>query len=313
MPVYRVYALIHGQIIPEGHLAGCRIRPMSFEEQTRRHFSPLRAEFSDALTKEYRSYLTSLPYVDSLKLRTEYVVTHDIEEHEPLAALGGAIRAFDTLCRYLFFANIEDIYQKYNGTIGHALTYTYQVVHIYTIDREDNEREVDYQIQNRHVFLPNRPDATSWRHSTTDAFLHDALSFHDDILERALSYLYSSSIGHFMHSSPEKIALDHFKSIEVIIKSLSTKRRFADRLRDAAIVLTLTPEEEARVKRLWDDRSNGDVAHSREFGMSDRYPNQFPLPSNANYSGGLPDSIAEHICLKYYYYRKSLMLPHSKA
>jgi hypothetical protein len=306
MPRYRIYALIHGQVLPTGTVANCGIEKMSFEEQDIRKFSPIQGEFTDDMTREYKTYVTSLPHVEALKIRAEYVAIHDIEERDPLAALGGGIRAFEELCRYLFLANVEDIQKKFEGKIGHASTYLYQIVKIYEIDAEGNEKDAQYKIRNGHVFLPNRPDATEWRHPDTSSFLNAALSFHDEIFKRALAYLYMSSIGHFVLHSPEKIALDHFKSIEVIVNSLSDKRYFTERLDDTAVLISLTPEEVERISKLWKDRSNGDVAHSKEFGISDRYPNQFPIPSNAQYSGSYPDSVAERICIKYYQYRKNL-------
>ena len=306
MSKYRVYALIHGQVLPEGEIAACRIEQMSFAEQDERGFSTIKAEFTDEMTRDYRTYVTLLPYVEPLKIKSEYVAIYDIEEREPLAALGGGIRAFEKLCQYLFLANAEDMNRKFEGRFGHGSTYVYQVVKVYKIDPEGNECEVNYQIRNGYVFLPNRPDATEWRHQGTSEFLSEALSFSDEIFKRSLSYLYKSSIGYFAYHSPEKIALDHFKSIEVIVNSLSTKDTFAKRLKDTAILISLSAEEEARISKLWEDRSNGDVAHSKEFGISDRYPNQFPLPSNTRYSGSMPDSIAELVCLKYYRYKKNV-------
>jgi hypothetical protein len=279
---------------------------MSFEEQAKRKFSPIQGTFTDDMTREYKTYVTSLPHVEALKIKSEYVAINEIEESDPLAALGAGIRAFEELCRYLFLANVEDIQRKFESKIGHANTYLYQVVRIYEIDERRGEKEVDYQIRNSHVFLPNRPDATEWRHADTNAFLKDILSFRDEIFERALAYLYRSSIGYFVLHSPEKIALDHFKSIEVIVNSLSRKKTFKKRLSDTAVLIGLTPEEVERISKLWSDRSKGDVAHSKEFGISDRYPNQFPIPSDTQYSGSYADSIAERVCIKYYEYRKSL-------
>ena len=40
-------------------------------------------------------------------------------------------------------------------------------------------------------------------------------------MEQALKYLYRSSIGPMLCDSPEKIALDHFKAIEIIVKQVS--------------------------------------------------------------------------------------------
>jgi hypothetical protein len=48
------------------------------------------------------------------------------------------------------------------------------------------------------------------------------------------------------------------------------------------------------------------VAHPSKFDQAERYPNQFPLPSNVMYSGSFLDSVAEKVCLKYFNYKKRL-------
>ena len=97
MTKFRVYALIHGQTLPLGKLAGCEIKQMDSDEQKRRGFSPIQYEFSEN-RDGYISYATSLPFVDPMKLYTNHVVVFDIEEYDAKAALGGAVRAFDNLC-----------------------------------------------------------------------------------------------------------------------------------------------------------------------------------------------------------------------
>lgn len=99
------------------------------------------------------------------------------------------------------------------------------------------------------------------------------------------------------------------KSIEIIIDDLSRKREFKTRLEEAGDKLKLTPEEKKRIKEFWDDRSTyGDVAHVTEYDNTERYPNQFPIPSNVQYSGGAFDSIAASVCIKYFYYKKNFII-----
>ena len=50
--------------------------------------------------------------------------------------------------------------------------------------------------------------------------------------------------------SPEKVALDHFKSIEIIINSLSKKREFKARLAEVVGIIGITPEEQKKDTRL---------------------------------------------------------------
>ena len=115
------------------------------------------------------------------------------------------------------------------------------------------------------------------------------------------------SIGHFILDSPEKIALDHFKSIEIIVNSLSKKKEFKQRLEEATKKINLTDEEKKEILKMWDDRSSySDVAHPSPYDQAERYPNQFPIPSNVQYPKGGFDSIAANVCLKYFAYKKSL-------
>ncbi len=159
------------------------------------------------------------------------------------------------------------------------------------------------------MYLPDRPEKSDWENPITSEFLEDAYSLHDEILERSLKYLYRSSIGHFLLDSQEKIALDHFKSIEIIINSLSNKREFKQRLSEVVGLIDITPDEKESIERFWDQRSTyGDIAHPSSFDEVERYPNQFPIPSNTRYSAFGFDSIAPSIILKYYKYIKGVFL-----
>jgi len=73
MSQYRIYALIHGPILPLGKISGCVVRKMSFEEQAERAFSPIQGVFSED-AGEYKTYVTSLPYVDLMEIKSERVV-----------------------------------------------------------------------------------------------------------------------------------------------------------------------------------------------------------------------------------------------
>ncbi len=307
-PKFRIYALIIGEIIPEGNFFGCRIRKMTFVEQKRRKFSPIQSVFSEIRdTKYYKTYATSLPYIDPIRIKSKYVVICDINEHESKAALGGAIRTIDRLCRFLSIVYVEDAKRKFGRERFRLLPYLYQVNKIYSLNENGDESNTDLKLESGHIYLPNRPELKKWRDKNTQKFLEDIFNFHDEVLERAIKYLYRSSIGHFILDSPEKIALDHFKSIEIIVNSLSKKKEFRQRLEETANKINLTDEEKEEILKMWDDRSSyGDVAHPSPYDQAERYPNQFPIPSNVQYPRGGFDSIAANVCLKYFTYRKSL-------
>jgi len=302
MQKFRVYALIHGQTLPLGNLDGCEIKQMNIEEQQARGFSPVQYEFSEN-EHGYKSYATSLPFVDPMKLHTDYIITYDIEEADAKGALGGAIKKFDRVCSRLFLAGVQDIHSK-TGTLYSGSTYLYQVNKVYLLDEHGNEQDVDLNLKSGHIFLPNRPERNEWYVESTNAFLNDLLEFKDPIFNKALKYLYGSSTGHFRLDSHEKTALDHFKSVELIVNTLSSKDSFKDRVDEAATILELTPEQVEQIKKYWDARSNGDIAHSHHNDMTAFYPNQFPLPKGMEYPWAYMDSTARVVLLKYFAIRK---------
>jgi|SRR3989344_3198278 len=316
MSKYRIYALIHGETLPEGKMFECEIKKINFEEQERRKFSPIQSVFSEGEDVDYyKTYVTSLRYIDPVQIKSEYVIICDIEEDKPGDALGGAIKTIDRITRFLSLACLEDVKRKFGRNRGSFEPYVYQVNKIYLLGKNAKESDVDYELESGHMYLPNRPEQTEWRDSGTNQFLDEIYNFHDETFERALKYLYRSSIGYLVLDSKEKIALDHFKSIEIIINSLGKKRinkkrtTFNERLEDVTTRIGITPEEKKRIEDFWDDRSKyGDIAHPSLFDEVERYPNQFPIPSNARYSGGGFDSIAPSILLKYYQYIKGVFI-----
>ena len=310
MSKYKIYALIHGEIIPVGKMFECEIKKMSFEEQERRKFSPIQSVFSGGEDIDYyKTYVTSLRYIDPVRIKSEYVIICDIEEDKPGDALGGAIKEIDRICRFLSLACLEDVKRKFGRNRGSFEPYIYQVNRIYLLDEKGNESDIDFKLESGHMYLPNRPEFTGWRDSGTGQLLEEMYNFHNETLERALKYLYRSSIGYLVLDSKEKIALDHFKSIEIIIGSLSNKNTFKKRLEEAGSKIKITQGEEKRIKDFLDERSKyGDVAHPSPFDEVERYPNQFPIPSNVRYSGGGFDSVAASIVLKYFQYIKGVFI-----
>ena len=308
MSKFRIYALIIGETLPVGKIFGNEIKKMTFAEQKRRKFSPIQGIFSKNKDFEYeKTYATFLPYVDPIKIKSEYVIIHEIEEDKPGSALGGAIKEIDKLCRFLSIAGLEDIKRAFSREHGSFEPYIYQVNKIYELNSKNQEVEVTFKLESGFVYLPKRPEFNKWRGRGTGKFLKEIFNFQDDILQRALKYLYRSSIGHFLLDSGEKIALDHMKSMEIIIKDLSKKRDFKDKLEEAGTKIGLTDKEKEKIMEFWKDRSEyGDIAHASMYDNSERYPNQFPIPTNVEYPGAAFDSIAGSVLLKYFYYKKSL-------
>lgn len=306
-PNYRIYALIIGEILKPGKIINCKIKKITLNQQKKRKFSPIQSIFSeDQLTDHYKTYASTLRYLDPIKIKSEYVIICDIYEWDMEAALGGAIRNFDKISRYLTLTYAQD-FKNYTKRNSILMPYLYQVNKISSLDENGNESDLKYSIESGNIYLPNRPELNSWRDKNTQSFFDDILSFHDDILERSIKYLYRSSIGHFVKDSPEKIILDHFKSMEVIIKSLVKNGRFKQKVDKIAKIINLTLDEKEKIKKLWDVRSKySDTAHPSERDETERYPNQFPVPSNASFLYPYNDFIAADVCIKYFLYKRKL-------
>lgn len=296
MNKYRVYALIHGQTLPIGKIDNCEIKQMDFDEQSKRNFSPIKYEFTQK--EEYETYVTSVPFIDPVRMYSKYVIFYDIEEDDYKGAIGGAIRKFDKICASLFISGVRDVYLKHNLYSGEP--YLYQINKIYLIDDKDQECEVEIKLNNNHIYLPNRPERNEWINKDTEKFLNKIYDFKDPIFRKALKYLYSSALGHYKLNSHEKIALDHFKSIELIVNCLSSKKSFKERVDEVGPKLDLTEDEIKKIKRYWNDRSNGDIAHSTYHDPVSFYPNQFPEPTGMQYTWSFADSLARKILLKYF-------------
>ncbi|HUB92958.1 MAG TPA: hypothetical protein VMB52_00460 [Verrucomicrobiae bacterium] len=308
MAKFRIYALILGEILPEGEVFNCAIKKLPFDEQEERSFLPIQGVFSTNNIGQHDTYITSLPYIDPVRIKSEYVVVYDIEESDAKSALGGAIRHIDRLCRFLSITYLEDMQQYTSMEHFPFQPYIYQVNKIYLVNENGDETDPGFTLESGYVYSPDRPSANQWRHTDTPAFLDGLLAIHDDALERALKYLYRSSVGQFILDSPEKIALDHVKAVEIILDALSGKdKKFNFKLTEAKDKLGLTDEEVEKIKELWAVRSEyGDIAHASRFDEAERYPNQFPLPSNSTTRGLPSNSFAANICLKYFRYRQRL-------
>src|SRR3989338_6066276 len=305
---FRIYALVHGPILPIGKLFNLEIKKMTFEEQSKKSFSPIQSVFSEREGMDYKTYVTSLPYIDPVYIKSEHIIICDIEECDENSALGAAINQFDKLCRFLSITNLKDAREKFHNKLGCLLPYVYQVNKIYSLNSSGNEAEVNFKLESGTIYLPDRPEANQWRTGDTEEFLNEIYNFHDEILKRALKYLYRSSIGYLVLDSPEKVALDHFKSIEIIINSLSNKKYFKDKLNEAGEKIGLTQEEQGKIVKFWEYRSDyGDIAHFSECDQVE-YSNQFPIPSNVNYPWAFLSSVAGDVCLKYFQYKRNLFL-----
>lgn len=66
------------------------------------------------------------------------------------------------------------------------------------MNESGDELDTDLKLESGHIYLPNRPELNQWRDKNTQKFLEIIFNFHDEVLERAIKYLYRSSIGYFI-------------------------------------------------------------------------------------------------------------------
>ncbi len=309
-PNYRIYALVIGEIIPLGEILDCKIKKISFKEQREKRFSPIKSVFSN-INEPYGSYASSLQYVDPLKIKSKYAIVCDVKERCAKSAIGEAVKRIDRICKFLTFTYAEDFRKKTQIDCG-LHPYLYQVNKICSLDN-DKELDIDFKLESGGCYLPDRPTRNEWRHSKTEKFLEDMMNFRDETLERATSYLYRSSVGQFINDNPEKILLDHFKAIEIIINSLlskkSQKKSFSEKVKEAAKKINLTKEEEDLINIFWKDRSEySDTAHPSLFDHLKYLPNQYPLPqSNLSHARwNTNNTVALNVCMKYFLYKRNI-------
>lgn len=306
MKKYRTYTLIYGQILPQYDFGSCRIKKMSLKEQRERGFAPIQSEFSEI--SEHKTYITALPYVDPMKIVSEYVLICEVEEVDSRSALGATIRIADKIASYFTITNTFDFSKKHGRTAGEP--YLYQVNKIYELSGDEGkwvENETDLNLKSGFTFLPDRPDSETWRSDQTENFLIEISNFENRTLEKAIKYLYSALTGNFHLRNRAKITLDLFKVIEVILDDLVPYDRkkghttMEKRLPVLADKIDLEDEEVSRILDLWEIRNEADVAHATNVDYSSHYPNQFPVPDGPIIGASIGSgSLAKKVLFNFY-------------
>ncbi|RJR27206.1 hypothetical protein C4561_02845 [candidate division WWE3 bacterium] len=282
---------------------------MTYDEQHKRKFEPLKSsDFVQPFT-EHKTYVSHIPYADPKILKSEHVAIADIQEDTPNGAIGCATKSIEKICRFLSLANLEDVKRKHGRNRGSFEPYIYQINKLYELDDLGKEHEISYMLQGYNIYLPDRPEKSSWSNDQINNFLEETFYFYDDVFHKALKYLYNASTGSFENRSPEKTSIDHIKSIEIMISAISNKDTFKKKLKDAKDKLELTDDEVSKIEDLWEQRSEyGDLAHPKVSDRAESLPNQFPIPSDVEYTGWFLDALAPNILLKYFYYIRELFL-----
>jgi len=306
MKEYKVYAKILGYVLPSQPLgiAECKIEKMSYREQRRRGFKPLKGW---TLKRQKGNYLTFPMGADFRIMKSNFIVSTILKCNSPNEAIGLAEAKFDKLIGSLM------LYMYYWWTKEHPRTkirfsnYDYQICKIYSI------------VNNREIEVKDlRPVSTSATMCHYPAFknlsgdfkslLLNFMHCRNEIFQKSFEYFINGTTGFNSQLAEEKIFLDLFKSIELIILSFRRKKTkgFKVKLIYASKRLNLSDADQKKIIKFYEIRNKGDFAHARK--SRSWLPPQYPKPgSNAALSYGsfyldnLRD-MAQKIIIKYFEY-----------
>jgi len=280
MKKYKVYAKILGYVLLDESLeiGNCKIERMSYREQKERSFQPLRGW---KLRKFNMNYMTFPRGADFRIMRSSFVISTIIDADGSNEALGSAEDIFNKIIGvFILYMNYWWL-EKYPKSKHRFSDYDYQICKLYEI-ADDKEIEVkDLRTVSSHASMCHYPafkELTDDFKNITDQYL----SCEDEIFKKSLEYFVDGIRGINLLLPEEKLFLDLFKSIELIIEGLKIKRKkFTDRLRNGLKKLGLDNTEIDEIIRFYKIRSNGNFAHARvkRFG----YPFQYPRPHDSGF------------------------------
>jgi hypothetical protein len=241
--------------------------------------------------------------IDNRIFKTNYVIYTDIE-NEYVGDMGGivgiAIKRFDKIIGSLSLTASEWFSKTHKRDVMYQ-GYDYQISRIYEVSG-DIEKPIDHIFTIGGGSKINLPAENLNFDALDNNLLKNLFSSRDNIYKKSLKYLVDGERALHMGIPIDKAFLDLFKSIEVVINSLSKKRSFNSRLSICSKKIGLSSEEQEKIKKLWKARSNGDIAHSKPFSSSEYLPPQYPVPSDADLSYFSPDLPAS-VLLKYFHYK----------
>ena len=284
MKKYKVYAKILGHVLPEKGLeiGNCKIEKISYREQKERNFRSL----SGWKLREYNmNYMTFPRGADFRVMRSNYVISTIIEKSNPNQALGLAVFLFDKIIGALMLY-MDDWWLEKHPIIKNRLSeYDYQICKLYEII---DGKEIE--VKN---FGPASSGASMCHYPTsenlTDSFkkiTDQCINCKDEIFERSMEYFVSGIKGMRLFLPEEKIFLDLFKSIEIIIEGLKIKRKkkklvFKDKLRIGLKKLELDNTEIEEALKFYDIRCAGNFAHAGTRRIN--YMFQYPVPHDGGF------------------------------
>lgn len=284
MQKFRVYAKLLGYVLPtdEVVIGDCVIRKMPLREQKRRGFRAYKGWL--VIEKNLPSFLTFPRGIDSRVFKTNYVIYTDIEYNAGSnAAVGIANDRFELTIGALALAGTVWSRNKYNRSLP-SVTYDYQICRVYELVN-DQEKPVEMEHLPSGVWMCSYPAFKNFDELDIKILDFIAQTKHPVFL-KALRYLITSERGINFQYPSEKIFLDYFKCIEIIIEHLGLLRRdvpraFRKRLVRAAKKLSLGSSDISLIQKYYTLRNKGDFAHAAVNARSLNFMPQFPRPSDS--------------------------------
>jgi len=304
MKEYKVYAKILGYVLPDENLeiGDCKIEKMSYREQRERNFQHLKGR---KLREFNMNYMTFPRGADFRILRSNFVVSTLLESSSPNGAIGLAEMRFDKLIGVLMLYMHNWWLNKHPERKIRFSNYDYQICKLYEIVDTKEIEIKDLRPISASASMCHYP---AFKELTDDfrKIIEYYINCQDEIFEKSLKYFTNGIKGLYSQLPEEKVFLDLFKSIELIINNFQRKRtnKLRTKLNYAAKRLNLNKIDRDKISLFWDTRSRGDIAHARK--RKNYLPPQYPIPSDCelfiNYSDLI--DLSQKVIINYFNYIK---------
>lgn len=253
---------------------------------------------------------------DFRTLRSNFVVSTILNCSSPNKALGIAEMIFDKLIGTFMLYMAHWWTQKYPKSKIRFSNYDYQICKLYEVANGKEIEVRDLKPTSSGSLMCHYP---AFKGLTADfkKIMEQYGNCKDETFEKSLGYFINGIKGLHNYFPKEKIFLDLFKTIELIIKNFEDKKRhnvFKKTVKKAKKELGLSDYDEKKINRYWDIRSNGDFAHATK--RKSFFPPQYPNPGDCepfvNYSELI--NLSQKVLIDYFNYNKGryivLINPH---
>lgn len=308
MKRYKVYAKILGYVLPDTSIEinNCKIEKMSYREQKERNFQPLKGW----KVREFNmNYMTFPRGADFRVMRSNFIVSTVLDCSGPNEALGLAEIIFDKLIGTFMLYMAHWWPNKHSKSKIRFSDYDYLICKLYEIV-DDKEIEVrDLRPTSSSASMCHYP---AFKELTTNSneIIEQYINCKDEIFEKSLKYFTNGIKGLHKQLPEEKVFLDLFKTIELIIKNFENKKKkrreiFKKIVKRAKKELGLSHDDEKKINRYWNMRSNGDFAHAtaRKSFLPPQYPNPGDCEPFVNYFELI--DLSQKVLINYFNYSKN--------